>query len=88
MNTYSQTKVNGVAMPFIMGCTKPSPIEALEGEEKVIYDPITQNTIINMRTIGTRCLKSHSTHFRPNKDHGNYSKSDKKNEIDDSKIVK
>lgn len=85
MNTYSQTKVNGNAMPFIMGCTRPSPIEAMEDDEKVIYDPMTQSTIVSMRTVGTRCLKSHST---KSKGPGNSSKSDKKNDIDDSKIVK
>ena len=86
MNTYSQTKVNGVAMPFIMGCTKPSTIEAMEGDEKVIYDPMTQSTILDMRTIGTRSLKITST--RKKKGKSFVTPQDKKNEIDDSKSVK
>lgn len=86
MNTYSQTKVNGVAMPFIMGCTKPSPIEAVEGDEKVIYDPMTQSAILDMRTIGTRSLKITST--RKKKGNSFVTPQDKKNEIDDSKSVK
>lgn len=91
MNTYSQTKVNGVAMPFIMGCTKPSPIEALEeGDEKVIYDPMTQSTVVDMRIIGTRSLRCHTTQ-KKSTTKGSKSMvncSDKKNEIDDSKNVK
>ena len=80
MNTYSQTKVNGNAMPFIMGCTRPSPIEAMEDEEKVIYDPMTQSTVVDMRIIGTRSLKTTLPKNKPT--------IDKKNEIDDSKYVK
>ena len=87
MNTYSQTRINGNVMPFIMGCTKPAQIEVMGDDDRIIYDPYTQSTIVNMRTIGTRCLKSSSTRKR-NSAGGNYSASDKKNEIDDSKYVK
>lgn len=80
MNTYSQARINGNVMPFIMGCTRPSSIETMDDFENVIYDPMTQSTIVNMRTIGTRSLK---TTFPKNKP-----KVDKKNEIDDSKYVK
>ena len=73
-------------MPFIMGCTKPSPIEALEGDEKVIYDPMTQRTILDMRLIGTRSLRC-STTMKKTKT-SQKAVSDKKNEIDDSKSVK
>ena len=65
MNTYSQAKINGNAMPFIMGCTRPSPIEAMEDDEKVIYDPMTQSTVVNMRTVGTRSLKQSGTRIPP-----------------------
>lgn len=84
MNTYSQTKVNGVALPFIMGCTKPSPIEAMEGDEKVIYDPIKQTNEFNLRIVGTRSLRVSMTR-KGRGANGLYQ--DRKNEIDDSKIV-
>ena len=87
MNTYSQTKVKGVAMPFLMGCTKPSTIEAMEGDEKVIYDPMTQRTILDMRLIGTRSLRSSLTNKKTALG-GHKLVTDKKNEIDDSKYVK
>ena len=85
MNTYSQTKVNGNAMPFIMGCTRPSPIEAMEDDEKVIYDPMTQSTIVNMRTVGTKSIKSEFTGYSKGSSCGTM---DRKNYIDDSKSVK
>lgn len=85
--TYNQTKVNGVAMPLLMGCTKPSAIEVLENETKFHYDPISQIAEIEFgRTVGTRSLRSKGTEKKlPN---GNRQVlSDKKNEIDDSKYV-
>lgn len=84
MNTYSQTKVKGVAMPFLMGCTKPSTIEAMEGDEKVIYDPIKQTNEFNLRIVGTRSLRVSMTR-KGRGANGLYQ--DRKNEIDDSKIV-
>lgn len=87
MNTYSQAKINGNAMPFIMGCARPSPIEAMEDEEKVIYDPMTQSTVLNMRVVGTRSLRSSLTNKKTALG-GHKLVTDKKNEIDDSKSVK
>ena len=84
---YNQTKVNGVAMPLLMGCTKPSAIEKYENEPMLIYDPITQIAEYEFgRTVGTRSLRTRGTEKKlPN---GNSRVlSDKKNEIDDSKYI-
>lgn len=86
MNTYSQSGANGNVMPFIMGSTKPTPIEAMDCDEKIIYDPITQSTIVNMRIVGTRSLKCSTTMKKTRT--STKAVSDKKNEIDDSKNVK
>ena len=57
--TYNQTKVNGVAMPLLMGCTEPTAIEVAEDEPKVLYNPITQIVEIECgRAVGTKCLKT------------------------------
>lgn len=69
-------------MPLLMGCTKPQPIETLEHDERGIYDPIAQVVQIDMRAVGTYSLKSHGTKV------GKSTQTDKKNEIDDQKIVK
>ena len=81
---YNQTKTAaGQVMPLLMGCTMPSPIEVEEMERKVIYDPVTQKVVLDMRAVGTKCLKtSHTTTGR-----GSNVKIDKKNEIDDTKYV-
>ncbi len=81
---YKTTKTKaGQVMPLLMGCTIPTPIEAEEVEHKVIYDPMTQKVVMDMRVVGTKCLKTHITH-NP-KTHGNTG--DQKNEIDDNKNV-
>jgi hypothetical protein len=85
--TYNQTKVNGMPMPLLMGCTKPSSIEVLEEGPIPLYNPITQIVEIECgRTLGTRSLISRGTKkILPN---GNtQTLSDKKNEIDDKKYV-
>jgi hypothetical protein len=85
--TYNQTKVNGMPMPLLMGCTKPSSIEVLEEGPKSLYNPITQIVEIECgRTVGTKSLRpSASVKKMPS---GNkYVLTDKKNEIDDSKHV-
>ena len=77
---YNQTNQwNGIPMPLLMGYTQPGKIREAENEEPAIYDPVSQ-TVFEMRLVGTKSLKSHST--------GKGGVSDKKNEIDDSKIVK
>lgn len=87
MDTYSQTRINGNVMPFIMGCTKPAQIEVMGDDVRIIYDPYTQSTIVNMRTIGTRSLRSSLTNKKTALG-GHKLVTDKKNEIDDSKYVK
>lgn len=87
MDTYSQTRINGNVMPFIMGCTKPAQIEVMGDDVRIIYDSYTQSTIVNMRTIGTRSLRSSLTNKKTALG-GHKLVTDKKNEIDDSKYVK
>ncbi|OUN58186.1 hypothetical protein [Alistipes sp. An66] len=85
---YNQTRTScGTVMPLLMGCTKPQPIEVLQQEEPIIYDPIMQIIPIEMRIVGTYSLKSFSTKYR-NTSGGTGSKTDRKNEIDDQKSVK
>ena len=81
---YNQTKTAaGQVMPLLMGCTMPTPIEVETDEHKIVYDPLAQKVVMDMRMVGTKCLKTHITH-NP-KTHGNTG--DQKNEIDDSKNV-
>ena len=71
-------------LPFILAMTEPSVIK--EGTEKThyIYDPIKDMIQIDMRSVGTKCLKVSTTY----KKNGNFGGPDRKNEIDDSKTVK
>lgn len=83
---YSQTRTQaGTVMPLLMGCTRPSPIETMSDEGKIIYDPMTQMSEMNMRVVGTKSLKVHPT--KPTTKYGGWG-NDKKNEIDDQKNVK
>ena len=85
---YNQTRTScGTVMPLLMGCTKPRPIEVLQQEEPIIYDPIMQIIPIDLRIVGTYSLKSSTTKYR-NTSGGTGIKTDRKNEIDDSKNVK
>lgn len=80
---YNQTKVNGMSMPLLMGCTKPSAIEIAEEEIVFTYDSITQVSNYEcLRPVGTKSLKTQNTQ----KGIGKYA-TDKKNEIDDKKYV-
>lgn len=93
---YSQTRTQaGTVMPLLMGCTRPSPIETMSDEGKIIYDPMTQMSEMNMRTVGTYSLKSRATNRYTKSTATNNSRGtlvgsspDKKNEIDDQKSVK
>ena len=76
---YNQTRMNGVPMPLLMGCTKPTAIETVECETKVMYDPVTQTLAVECLQIGTKSIKNSNTRV------GNHVKTDKKNEIDDKK---
>ena len=80
--TYNQTKANGVPMPLLMGCTKPSTIEIIEEEYIINYDPLIQ---MIPRPYGTKSLKIKGTAKKtPGSSHVTYLY-DKKNEIDDTK---
>ena len=84
---YNQTRMNGVPMPLLMGCTKPTVIETVECETKVVYDPVSQIVEIDCGVVGTKSLKT--THYvAKNSAGGRVSKTDQKNEIDDRKTVK
>lgn len=81
---YNQTKTAaGQVMPLLMGCTKPTPIETESTERKIVYDPMTQRVVMDLRVVGTKCLKTGST--QPGRTANE--KTDKKNAIDDSKVV-
>lgn len=76
----NQKTAAGQVMPLLMGCTAPSPIETEDIEHKIIYDPISQKVVMNMRYVGTYSLKARSS--------SSGGKIDRKNEIDDQKFVK
>ena len=59
-------------MPLLMGCTRPSRIVTVENEDKVIYDPVSQTSVMDMRIVGTYSLANVP---------------DRKNQIDDQKNV-
>lgn len=79
--------VGGAVMPLLMGFTQPTKIETLENEQPIVYDPITQSVVYDMRTVGTKSLKISTTQYVVNRFGQKSAKSDKKNEIDDSKTV-
>lgn len=66
-------------MPLLMGFTTPNPIESGTQGESLIYNDIMQITEYDM-AVGTKCIKSPATRFGVG-----CVKTDKKNEIDDSK---
>lgn len=78
-----QNSYSNPVMPLLMGFTPKTQIQESELNERFIYDNIMQITEYDMRTVGTKSLKSHST-----KKDANTWQTDKKNEIDDSKQVK
>ncbi len=83
--TYNQTKTAaGQVMPLLMGCTIPSPIQIETEVHNVIYDPMTQKAVMDMRVVGTKSLKQTTTSTGKM---GTIKHTDKKNEIDDSKSV-
>lgn len=69
-------------LPLLVGCTKPQPIETLEHDGCIMYDPIAQIIPMDMRVVGTYSLRTHSTSYQKGV------KADRKNEIDDQKNVK
>ena len=80
-----QNSYSNPVMPLLMGFTPKTQIQESELNERFIYDNIMQITEYDMRTVGTKCLKTSST---AQKNMGGMTKADKKNEIDDSKQVK
>lgn len=89
MRTYqfSGTGNNSSIMPLLMACTNPSRIQEAEEETPVMYDPMTQRIELDMRTLGTKCLKNTPTNYI-NSSKGRSTRSDRKNAIDDTKNVK
>lgn len=80
---YNQTKTScGTVMPLLMGCTVPSKIQEETNNVSISYNPITQRTEYNMRAVGTKCVKIQASCV------GMVNRPDRKNELDDTKIVK
>lgn len=84
MQTYNQFN-QGNIMPLLMNFTTPTPIQEAD-DIKFIYND-GQQISYEMRIVGTRSLKSHSTRYK-NSGGGISSKTDRANEIDDSKSVR
>lgn len=84
MQTYNQINQSNI-MPLLMNFTTPTPIQEAD-DVKFTYND-GQQISYEMRTIGTRSLKSHATVIHQGKG-TRVTKSDKGNEIDDSKTVR
>lgn len=84
-NQFAST-VNNPIMPLLMACTNPSRIQVAEEETPMMYDPMTQRIGLDMRTVGTKCLKTHATDKSGKKSAAGVT--DYKNAIDDQKFVK
>lgn len=80
---YNQTKVNGVPMPLLMGCTKPTCLESLQADVVPVYDPISQTT--NWNAIGVHYTMSQKA-VRTDKPGGNKGTQDRKSLKDDHRI--
>lgn len=86
MQTYNQFN-QGNIMPLLMNFTTPSPIQEAD-DVKISYNDREQVSY-EMRTIGTRSLKSHTSKLPSKTNRTAYvNKIDKSNEIDDSKTVR
>ena len=79
-----QNSYGNSTMPLLMGFTPKTQIQEGGVNERFIYDSMMQITEYDMRTVGTKSLKSASTKSKLNK---GCTVPDKKNEIDDSKQV-
>ena len=78
MNTKLRNQADHIN-PLLMNFTPMSKIEESE-ESQFSYNEITQTTMYDMRSVGTRCLKTFSTQKTKASQ-----KVDRKNEIDDQK---
>lgn len=79
-------------MPFLLNVTPSSRIEESDGG-KFVYNDNEQVTyycgaLDNSNYIGTRCLKTSATSYSTGNKYDRPTKTDKKNEIDDSKRKK
>lgn len=79
-----QNSCGNNVLPLMMGFTNPTLIETCDQIEHFAYDDAKQITQYDMRTVGTKSLKSVSTASKLNK---GVNVVDKKNEIDDTKNV-
>lgn len=85
MQTYNQFN-QGNIMPLLMNFTTPTPIQEAE-DVKFTYNDGEQISY-EMRIIGTRSLKNNRTWVRKTGPNSGLTKTDKANEIDDSKTVR
>ena len=81
MRTYSYERGRDI-MPLMMNFTEPNPISITE-PVSFTYNDVEQINY-EMRTVGTRCLRSHHTSATKSRS----ARLDKANEIDDSKWVR
>jgi hypothetical protein len=81
----NESNFNGVN-PLLLNYTPATKIEEESDSFLPLYDDANQ-IIYNMRTVGTRCLRSSSTRKKVGKT-GQTTALDQKNAIDDSKSVK
>ena len=84
MRTYNQASQD--IMPLMMNFTNPTTISN-EQQIPFVYNDMDQTTDVNMRVVGTRCLRTSSTRKKTSKS-GYTIYTDRKNEIDDSKVVR
>lgn len=79
-----QNSCGNSTMPLLMGFTPKTRIQEGGLDEHLAYNDMMQITEYDMRTVGTKSLRSSMTKS------GNQGgkTTDKKNEIDDSKTVK
>lgn len=87
MTYNNQPTTSGHQRPLLMGFSRPTPIEIEDTPSFIIYDPMNQQSQMDMRIIGTYSLRSRSTQKRTPSGGTGYA-TDKKNEIDDQKYVK
>ena len=85
MQTYNQIN-QGNIMPLLMNFTTPTPIQEAD-DIKFTYND-GQQISYEMRTIGTKSLKRHTTYMYNKLGHKCGGKTDSANEIDDSKSVR
>ena len=82
MRTTPYNLANEEAMPLIMNFTVPTSVSFEEEQAPIMYDPMSQVVSYDARSVGTRCLKVRGTQLKVG------AKTDRINEIDDSKMVR